>query len=86
MGKKNKQNKEVITHPENLIVNSRYSVTVEFDGVFRRLAGRMICIETCYTTNSPTKPAKSELVIGLSRMDNLIWVPWLKSKNWVNIS
>lgn len=83
----NKQGKEVVGHPENLENNAQYSVLVEYpDGKLRRLAGRFVNLQTAYNGYNFTKPERLELVIVLRRIQDVVFIPWLRSKNWIKIS
>lgn len=75
-----------VTHPDDLVVDCKYSVLVESGGKCRRLSGTFIAMQSAYNGIDFTRPDKPELVIVLRRCIDTVMIPWKYSRNWVLIS
>lgn len=77
--------KKEITHPDDFVVDRRYSVLVEYGGKVRRVSGTFIALQSACDGNNYAKPYKRRLLIVLRRSIDTVLIPWYTSRAWVQI-
>lgn len=77
--------KKEIEHPDDFVVDHKYSVLVEYGGKLRRVSGTFIALQSACDGNDFSKPYRRRLLIVLRRSIDTVMVPWCNSRAWVQI-
>ena len=77
----NLSEKKQIQHPDDLVVDNRYSVLIPDNGKLKRMQGRFLHMETHYT-QTEDKPRRPHLVILLVRATDTLVIDWKQAKDW----